>query len=133
MDNILALAKKYSLFDRRFLWFAIVASFKKLSPVSLLKNPVMFVCEMGAIITTIAIMTATSALASSEVPTATTMTIHGPTLGPTSRIVTCAASTSTTTGCCAATATERPGATRTIANTASQRCRRGAAGIKFCK
>ncbi len=70
-----------------------------------------------------------SALVSSAVPTVTTMTI----LGPMSRIATCAACTSITTGCCAATATERTGATGAIANADSRRCRRGAAGITFCK
>jgi len=39
-------------FDRRILGPAVLASFKKLSPLSLAKNPVIFVTEVGAALTT---------------------------------------------------------------------------------
>ena len=45
-------AKKHSLFDRAIIAQAVVESFKKLNPRSLMKNPVMFVTEVGAAITT---------------------------------------------------------------------------------
>jgi K+-transporting ATPase ATPase B chain len=45
-------AKKHSLFDRAIIAQAVVESFKKLNPRSLMKNPVMFVTETGAAITT---------------------------------------------------------------------------------
>jgi K+-transporting ATPase ATPase B chain len=45
-------AKAHSLFDRRIVGPAVLASFKKLNPVSLLKNPVIFVTEVGAVVTT---------------------------------------------------------------------------------
>ena len=45
-------AKKHSLFDRRIVSQAIAASFRKLNPRSMMKNPVMFVTEVGALITT---------------------------------------------------------------------------------
>ncbi len=41
------------LFDPPIVKRAIVDSFVKLSPVSLMKNPVMFVVEVGAALTTI--------------------------------------------------------------------------------
>ena len=43
-----------SLFTPEILWPAIAASFKKLDPRVQLRNPVMFVVEVGAVITTIA-------------------------------------------------------------------------------
>ena len=43
-----------SLFSREILWPAIVASFAKLDPRVQVRNPVMFVVEVGALITTIA-------------------------------------------------------------------------------
>ncbi len=46
-------AKRHSLFDRDIIAGAVVASFKKLNPVSLMKNPVIFVTETAAAITTI--------------------------------------------------------------------------------
>src|SRR5262249_50518922 len=46
-------AKKRSLFDPEIVVPAIVASFKKLSPVHMVKNPVMFVTEVGAAVTTV--------------------------------------------------------------------------------
>jgi len=46
-------AKKHSLFDRAIIAPAVAESFKKLSPRSLMKNPVMFVTEVGAAITTL--------------------------------------------------------------------------------
>jgi K+-transporting ATPase ATPase B chain len=45
--------KSHSLFDHEILSQAIIDSFKKLNPVSLLKNPVIFVTEAGAALTTI--------------------------------------------------------------------------------
>lgn len=49
-------AKTHSLFDREIIVQAIADSFKKLSPRSLLKNPVIFVTEIGAVITTIGLV-----------------------------------------------------------------------------
>jgi potassium-transporting ATPase ATP-binding subunit len=46
-------AKTHSLFERAIIGQAIMDSFKKLNPVSLLKNPVIFVTEIGAALTTI--------------------------------------------------------------------------------
>jgi K+-transporting ATPase ATPase B chain len=46
-------AKKHSLFDRAIIAPAVAESFKKLSPRSLMKNPVIFVTEVGAAITTL--------------------------------------------------------------------------------
>ena len=45
-------AKQRSLLDTEILFPAIVASFKKLNPVTMAKNPVMFVTEVGAAVTT---------------------------------------------------------------------------------
>ena len=45
-------AKTHSTLDREILSQAVVESFKKLHPVGMLRNPVMFVCEVGAAITT---------------------------------------------------------------------------------
>ena len=45
--------QKHSLFDKKILIPAIWDSFKKLNPASLLKNPVIFVTETGAVISTI--------------------------------------------------------------------------------
>ena len=44
-------AQTHSLFDRQIIGPAIVDSFKKLNPLSLLKNPVIFVTEVGAAVT----------------------------------------------------------------------------------
>ena len=46
-------AKTHSLFERAIIGQAIMDSFKKLNPVSLMKNPVIFVTEVGAALTTI--------------------------------------------------------------------------------
>jgi potassium-transporting ATPase ATP-binding subunit len=46
-------AKTHSLFERAIIGHAIMDSFKKLNPVSLMKNPVIFVTEVGAALTTI--------------------------------------------------------------------------------
>jgi len=46
-------AKKLSLFDRKIIKTALPSSFKKLHPLSMMKNPVMFVTEIGALIVTI--------------------------------------------------------------------------------
>ena len=45
-------AKTLSIFDREILSQAVVESFKKLNPVKMMKNPVMFVTEIGAVMTT---------------------------------------------------------------------------------
>src|SRR6185312_1478749 len=44
---------KRSIFDPRIIRSAIPASFKKLDPRVQMKNPVMFVVEIGSVITTI--------------------------------------------------------------------------------
>ena len=46
-------ARTHSLFDREIIAQAVVDSFKKLNPLSLLKNPVIFVTEVGAAFTTV--------------------------------------------------------------------------------
>jgi K+-transporting ATPase ATPase B chain len=46
-------ARKHSLFDKEILRQAVVASFPKLHPRTLMKNPVMFVTEAGAFLTTV--------------------------------------------------------------------------------
>ncbi len=43
-------AKIHSTFDREILSQAFVGAFKKLHPMIMVKNPVMFVCEVGAAI-----------------------------------------------------------------------------------
>jgi len=45
--------RTYSLFDRQIIAPALAVSFKKLNPFSLLRNPVIFVTEVGAAVTTI--------------------------------------------------------------------------------
>jgi K+-transporting ATPase ATPase B chain len=52
MDPVAQLRKK-SLADRGILLRAIVDSFRKLDPRTMVKNPVMFVVEVGAVLTTI--------------------------------------------------------------------------------
>jgi potassium-transporting ATPase ATP-binding subunit len=47
------LAHARPLFDREIVHRAIRASFAKLNPITLLKNPVMFVVEVGAVLTTV--------------------------------------------------------------------------------
>ncbi len=46
-------AKKQSLFDKEIIRRAVFASFPKLHPRTLMKNPVMFVTEVGALLTTV--------------------------------------------------------------------------------
>src|SRR5580700_6669530 len=46
-------AKQHSIFDPSIVVPAIGESFKKLNPITLAKNPVMFVTEVGAAITTV--------------------------------------------------------------------------------
>jgi K+-transporting ATPase ATPase B chain len=46
-------ARKRSLFDPEIVGPAIAESFKKLNPVHMVKNPVMFVTEIGAVVTTV--------------------------------------------------------------------------------
>ncbi len=45
-------ARVHSTFEREILGQAVIDSFKKLNPLSLAKNPVMFVCAVGAAINT---------------------------------------------------------------------------------
>jgi len=52
-------AKSRSIFDPTIVRPAIGESFKKLNPVHMVKNPVMFVTEVGAAITTVLIFTGT--------------------------------------------------------------------------
>jgi len=52
-------AKSLSIFDPTIVFPAITESFKKLNPVHMVKNPVMFVTEVGALTTTILIFTGT--------------------------------------------------------------------------
>src|SRR5215470_10938983 len=47
------LARSRPLFDPEIVGRAVRASFAKLNPVTLLKNPVMFVVEVGAALTTV--------------------------------------------------------------------------------
>ncbi len=47
------LARSRPLFDREIVGRAVRASFTKLNPVTLMKNPVMFVVEVGAALTTV--------------------------------------------------------------------------------
>ncbi len=49
------IAKTHSLFDRRIIGPAVIDSFRKLNPVFLLKNPVIFVTEVGAALCTLAV------------------------------------------------------------------------------
>src|SRR5688572_2025140 len=51
-------AKPQSLFDKAILLPAVGESFKKLDPRLMVKNPVMFVTEVAAVLTTVAIFTA---------------------------------------------------------------------------
>ena len=46
-------ARKHSLFEKEIMIQAALDSFRKLNPVSLLKNPVIFVTEVGAVLTTL--------------------------------------------------------------------------------
>jgi K+-transporting ATPase ATPase B chain len=46
-------ARRHSLFDKEIIRQAIVASFPKLGPRTLMRNPVMFVTEVGAFLTTL--------------------------------------------------------------------------------
>jgi K+-transporting ATPase ATPase B chain len=45
-----------SLVDREIVWGAVVDSFRKLQPRTMFKNPVMFVVEVGAVLTTFQLM-----------------------------------------------------------------------------
>jgi K+-transporting ATPase ATPase B chain len=53
-------AKQRSLFDPEIVVPAIKSAFVKLNPISMLKNPVMFVTEVGAVVTTIQLFFARS-------------------------------------------------------------------------
>src|SRR5712691_6386423 len=47
-----AKARQLSLFDRRILWSAALDSLRKLAPRRVARNPVMFVVEIGSVLTT---------------------------------------------------------------------------------
>jgi len=47
------MAKDHSLFDRDIIGPALADSFRKLSPAKMVKNPVMFVTEVGDAFTTL--------------------------------------------------------------------------------
>lgn len=49
--------KKHAIFDRAIILRATKESFRKLNPISMMKNPVMFVTEVGAIVTTLNLLT----------------------------------------------------------------------------
>jgi len=53
-------AKQRSLFDREIVGPAMRESFKKLNPLNMLANPVMFVTEVGAVVTTVELFFARS-------------------------------------------------------------------------
>ncbi|NTW06358.1 MAG: potassium-transporting ATPase subunit KdpB [Syntrophaceae bacterium] len=48
--------RKHSLFDKQIILPAIGASFVKLNPRTMMKNPVMFVTQVGALITTVSLL-----------------------------------------------------------------------------
>ena len=50
--------KSLTLSDRRILWQAVIDAFIKLNPLHLIKNPVMFVVEVGCILTTLLVFQA---------------------------------------------------------------------------
>src|SRR6184192_2349630 len=52
MDSV-AQVRKQSLADTKILTHAVTDSFRKLAPRTMVKNPVMFVVEVGAVLTTI--------------------------------------------------------------------------------
>ena len=54
----MSVANKRSVFEREILFPAVRASFKKLDPRYMVRNPVMFVTEIGAIVTTVEILRA---------------------------------------------------------------------------
>src|SRR6266699_4812948 len=52
MDSV-AQVRKQSLADTKILTRAVTDSFRKLAPRTMVKNPVMFVVEVGAVLTTV--------------------------------------------------------------------------------
>src|ERR1700684_564984 len=46
-------AKQHSIFDPSIIGPAVIESLKKLNPLHMVKNPVMFVTEIGAAVTTV--------------------------------------------------------------------------------
>ena len=50
-------ARKHNVFERDIILRAVIESLKKLNPVKMTKNPVMFVTEAGAFITTVSLLT----------------------------------------------------------------------------
>jgi K+-transporting ATPase ATPase B chain len=57
--NLVANPRTRSLLDREIIAQAVLDSFRKLNPISLLKNPVIFVTEVGAALTTLALFVKT--------------------------------------------------------------------------
>src|SRR5215471_16269847 len=53
LSKTLMAAKSHSIFDPAIIGPAIGDSFRKLNPLTLARNPVMFVTEVGAVITTV--------------------------------------------------------------------------------
>ena len=51
--NPVAQVRKQSLADTKILTRAVTDSFRKLAPRTMVKNPVMFVVEVGAVLTTV--------------------------------------------------------------------------------
>src|SRR2546422_11447829 len=49
---MVAKARQLSLFDRGILWSAALNSLRKLAPQRVARNPVMFVVEIGSVLTT---------------------------------------------------------------------------------
>ena len=49
-------AKKHALFEAKIMRDALAQSFKKLNPAHMAKNPVMFVTEVGALVTTLCVL-----------------------------------------------------------------------------
>ena len=54
-------AKTHSIFEPAIVVPAIAESFKKLNPLHMVKNPVMFVTEVGAAVTTVLMFSGTQA------------------------------------------------------------------------
>src|SRR5215510_10177668 len=48
-----SMKREFSLFDPEIVWPAVADSFRKLAPQNVIKNPVMFVVEIGSVLTTL--------------------------------------------------------------------------------
>ena len=71
-------AKTHSIFDPAIIVPAIGESFKKLNPVTMLKNPVMFVTEVGAVVTTVLMFTGTQGAPFGFLADCSLALVHGP-------------------------------------------------------